>query len=133
MDAPDTKTACREVIQEWGTLSKLVGFAVKRHGYGNSDGGFGVMYPEDLDEYNIHVQGIRIPAGMLLLYGHAFANPPGYEILVSETEYLRNLIDVLWERGLIVDAEKVTLLLKMRRGTVPCDVDSPAVKPSPGL
>lgn len=111
MDAPEPSAACREVIREWSTLSELADFAERRQGYGNSNGGFGVIYPEDLDEYDIEVDAIQIPTGSLLLYGFAFAIPPGYEVLVEEKLYLGTLIDVLWERGFTADAERVTALL----------------------
>lgn len=111
MDAPEPSTACREVILEWRRLAELADFAERRHGYGNSNGGFGVHYPEDLDEYDIHVDGIQIPVGSLLLYGYAFVIPPGYEVLVDEKVYLRTLKDVLLEHGLVADAERVAVLL----------------------
>ncbi len=111
MDAPDTKTACREVIDAWSDLARLVDFAEKRHGFGNSDGGFGVTYPGDLDEYDVQVEGTNIPDGSVQLYGYAFAIPPGYEVVVQESVYLQNLADVLRERGLTTEAERVTFLL----------------------
>jgi hypothetical protein len=111
MDAQEPSAACREVILEWSTLSELADFAERRLSYGNSDGGFGVIYPEGLDEYDIEVEGIRIPTGSLLIYGWAFASPPGYEVLVDEKLYLGTLRDVLWERGLIAGAERVAALL----------------------
>ncbi|MDP9912228.1 hypothetical protein J2W27_004352 [Variovorax boronicumulans] len=111
MDAPEPSVACREVILEWTRLSQLADFAERRHGYGNSNGGFGVDYPEDLDEYDIHVDGVRIPEGSLLLYGYEIAIPPGYEILVDEKVYLCTLREILLERGLVADAERVAVLL----------------------
>jgi hypothetical protein len=111
MDAPDTKTACREVIDAWSDLARLVDFAEKRHGFGNSDGGFGVTYPGDLDEYDVQVEGTNIPDGSVQLYGYAFAIPPGYEILVQESVYLQNLVNILVEQGLSAEAQRATLLL----------------------
>jgi hypothetical protein len=111
MDAPDTKTACREVIDAWSNLAQLVDFAEQRHGFGNSNGGFGAIYPDDVDGYMAEVEGIHVPDGAVLLYGYAFAMPPGYEILVEESVYLRNLMEVLREHGLTAEAKRVTVLL----------------------
>lgn len=112
MDAPEPEAACREVILEWRTLSELATFAERRHGYGNSDGGFGICYPTDLDEYEIQVEGVHIPAGSLLVYGYAIAIPPGYEILVDESLYLRTLSKIFWEQGSVSNAKRIDLLLK---------------------
>lgn len=112
MDAPEPEAACREVILEWRTLSELATYAERRHGYGNDNGGFGVRYPTDLDEYETQVLGMHIPAGSLLAYGYAFANPPGYEILVNESLYLRTLSKIFRELGSVSDAERIDVLLK---------------------
>lgn len=111
-----TEAACREIISQWSQLSELAGFAERRHGYGNSDGGFGITYPGDLDEYEIEVEGIKIPNGSVLLYGYAFALPPGYELLVSEHDYLTVLAHILLEQNLQGEAEKVrALMLKIEQ------------------
>jgi hypothetical protein len=111
MDAPDAKIACREVIDAWRSIAELVDFAEKRHGFGNSDGGFGAIYPDDVDGYMAEVEGVHVPEGAVLLYGSAFAIPPGYEILIDEAVYLRNLVDVLRENRLTAEALRVTVLL----------------------
>ncbi|WP_434155708.1 hypothetical protein [Pseudomonas sp. JZ134] len=95
-----SEAACREVISQWSQLSELADFAERRHGYGSSDGGFGITYPGDLDEYDIEVEGIKIPNGSVLLYSYAFALPPGYELLVSEYHYLTVLAHVFLEKKL---------------------------------
>ncbi|GAB2827362.1 hypothetical protein GCM10027276_32870 [Comamonas piscis] len=110
-DAPEPLAACREVILEWSRLYQLAEFAELRHGYGNSDGGFGVIYPGDLDEYEIQVEGVNIPPGTLLVYGLAFGIPPGWEILVDESAYLGMLSSILKEHGLASEAGRVQLLL----------------------
>lgn len=111
MDAPEPNIACRGVIDAWSTLSELVDFAEQRHGFGNSDGGFGAIYPDDLDGYMAEVEGVHVPNGWVLLYGYAHAIPPGYEILIEEAVYLRHLADVLQEHRLTAEAERVTVLL----------------------
>jgi hypothetical protein len=57
------------------------------------------------------VEGVHVPDGWVLLYGYAFAIPPGYELLVEEPIYLRKLLDVPQEHGLTSDAERITVLL----------------------
>lgn len=111
MDAPDIETACREVILEWRNPVELAFFAEKRHGYGNSDGGFGIIYPEDLDEYQVEVEKIHIPKDHLLVYGYAHAMAPGYELLVLETKYLSVLAQMLTNLGLSREAARVSALV----------------------
>ena len=111
LNAPESSVACREAIMDWSQLSQLADFAQLRHGYCNSNGGFGVTYPGDLDEYDVHVDGIQIPLGKVLVFGLAIAAPPGWELLVDESDYLHVLAEVLKERGLTTEAERVTALL----------------------
>ena len=111
MDAPDVEAACREVILEWRNPSELALFAEKRHGYGNSDGGFGIIYPGDLDEYQVEVEKIHIPKDHLLVYGYAHATPPGYELIVLETKYLSVLAKSLTDLGLSNEAARVSALV----------------------
>jgi hypothetical protein len=113
MDAPTYEIACREVIANWRRLAELAGFAELLHGFGNSDGGFGIAYPEDLDEYDIHV-GMTIPEGMIEVYAYTSADPPGYEMLVAESRYLRVLADVLREHGLSDEAIRVRAVIDGR-------------------
>ncbi len=95
-----------ESIRHWPRLPELVDFALARHGYGDSNGGFGVTYPGDLDEYALHVEGINIPPGHVQVYG-SWGTPDGYEYVVSESDYLDVLIGVLAAHGLAVEAERV--------------------------
>ena len=117
MEAPNSSAACREAILDWRQLSELADFAELRHGYCNSDGGFGVMYPGDLDEYDVLVDGVHIPVGYVLVFGLAMAAPPGWEILVDERAYLRVLADVLKERGLAAEAVQVIALIERHDGS----------------
>ena len=112
MDAPSPEAACRQAIAEWRHPTELESFAENRHGYANSDGGFGVIYPEDLDEYDREVDKVHIPEGHLLVYGYAFVEPPGYEILILEDLYLGTLAQVLAELGLPNEAKRVSSLVK---------------------
>lgn len=113
MEAPDTTTACREVIDAWSTLAQLADFAEQRHGFGNSNGGFGVIYPSDVDEYMAEVEGVNVPERMVLLYGYAHANPPGYEVLIQESVYLVNLLVVLLEKDMPAEAQRVGNILNV--------------------
>lgn len=105
------EVACREVILEWPRLAELAAFARQRRGYGNSNGGFGVTYPEDLDEFQREVEHIQIPSGSLLVYGYACAQPPGYELLVPERTYLMVLASVLFMAGYASEAAGIQALL----------------------
>ena len=99
-------------IRSW-RLTDLAGFAVDRHGYGNTDGGFGVTYPGDLDEDDREVEGCFIPEGSVEIYGFWGADAGGYEFQVPETTYLTVLSKVLRAKGLESDAATVEAL-KMR-------------------
>jgi hypothetical protein len=44
-------------------VPQLAEFAAVRQGFCNSNGGHGVTYPEDLDEYEREVEKIAIPDG----------------------------------------------------------------------
>ncbi len=106
MDAPDPETAVRESVRSWSSLRQLAEFAVLRHGYGNSDGGFGVTYPEDLDEYDREVNGYTIPSGHVEIYGF-WGAPDGYDVTVTESFYLGVLAFMLEEAGFETEAESV--------------------------
>ena len=91
-------------------LPRLVDFAERQHGWGNSDSGFGVTYPEDLDEYDRKVEGWTIPSGHVELY--RFWGPPaGDSIIISERDYLLLLLHVLQSRGMMEHAQRVERLL----------------------
>jgi hypothetical protein len=57
----DPQPAVVASIRAWSRLPDLASFAVARHGFGDTDGGFGVTYPGDLDEYDRAVEGVTIP------------------------------------------------------------------------
>lgn len=102
-------------IRHWGALPDLAHFAVARHGYGDTDAGFGVIYPTDRDEYDTQVLGEHIATGHVQIYG--FWGPPaGYEIELPEATYLEVLAAVLHARGHHDDALSVTRLLTALRG-----------------
>jgi hypothetical protein len=109
-EKPDHETACFDAIRHWYSPQQLVEFASQRHGYANSDGGFGVTYPGDLDDYDRYTEGRFIPAGYVVVNG--FWGPPeGYEVFVPEAVYLTVLARVLAEEGFPGEAEQVRALL----------------------
>jgi hypothetical protein len=110
VDAPDPITAIRDAIRHWSSLPELADFAVRRHGYGNTDGGFGLTYPGDLDEYERVVEGLHIPDGFVRVYGY-WGPPAGYELEVSEALYLTTLEQALIEAGFQDEAKKVRTLI----------------------
>ena len=107
---PETTTRLLEVIGAWPKITDLAGFAIKAHGFGDSNGGFGVTYPGDLDEYEREVKGESIPTGMVQIYGY-WGPPSGYEVLVSEVLYLTTLVRTLRKQGHSNEAALVETLL----------------------
>jgi hypothetical protein len=96
--------AILDAIRSWPCLAELASFAKGRHGFGNSDGGFGVIYPGDLDAYDRSVAGAAILEGHVQVYG--FWGPPdGYEINVPERLYLEALAGELSQMGRTAEAE----------------------------
>ncbi len=108
MQAPEPEAAARDAIRHWWRLTDLAGFAEQGHGYGDSNGGFGVTYPGDLDDFD-QANGEFIPAGFVRVYG--FWEPPdGYEVLVPEDVSLGQLASVLSAAGHAAEAERVRSL-----------------------
>jgi attachment invasion locus protein len=102
----DPTFAALTAIRHWPDKTELARFAGERHGFGDSDGGFGVTYPDDLDEHEWAVKGRSIPPGFALAYG--FWGPPeGYEVLVPEWLYRDVLAEVLECLGLSHEASSV--------------------------
>ena len=63
--AMDPVSAIAAVVRHWSRLGDLASFAVDRHGFGCTDDGFGITYPEDLDEWDREVDGAKIPPGFV--------------------------------------------------------------------
>jgi hypothetical protein len=105
---PETPTlrAAVESIRHWPRLSELMTFTLARHGYGDTDGGFGVTYPGDLDEHDLHVDGVTTPSAHVQVYGFR-GHPDGYEYAVPEADYLDVLAAVLDAHALPAEAERV--------------------------
>ena len=102
----DPTFAALTAIRRWHDKAELVKFARERQGFGDSNGGFGITYPGDLDEHYREVERRNIPKGFVLAYGF-FGQPDGYEILVPEWLYRDVLAEVLECLGLSVEASSV--------------------------
>lgn len=113
VETPTPEDAIRDAIRHWSCLSELADFAVDQNGFGNSDGGFGITYPGDLDEYD-RAQGEQIPVGFVKVYGF-WGLPDGYEVLVAESLYLQTLASLLSAGGHVAEAEQVRLLLAQQK------------------
>lgn len=108
MQVPEPDAAARDAIRHWSRLPELAEFAARRHGFGDSDGGFGVTYPGDLDDFD-RANGESIPDGFVQVYG--FWGPPdGYEVLVAEAVYLGQLAAALSAAGHAAEAARVRSL-----------------------
>ena len=83
------------VIRSWHRPEQLAQFAVDRRGYGNTDGGFGMHFPESIDDYEREVEGHLIPHGQVEIYGFWGKENGGYEFTVPEAIYLTILADFL--------------------------------------
>jgi hypothetical protein len=90
VQAPEPVDAARNAIRHWSRLPELAEFAARRHGFGDSDGGFGVTYSGDLDDFD-RANGEFIPEGFVQVYG--FWGPPdGYEMLEIAVSIVAELI-----------------------------------------
>ncbi len=101
----DPTFAALTAIRHWSNKRDLVQFAIDRHGFGDSDSGFGITYPGDLDDRD-RFEGRHILEGFVQAYG--FGGPPdGYEVLVPEWLYCDVLAEVLESLGLPREAASV--------------------------
>lgn len=98
----------QQVMAHWPRPADLASFALKRHGFGDNDGGFGIIYPNDLDEFDL-ANGDSIPDGFIEIYGF-WGRPHGWEFQVLESEYLECLVEYLQAHGLVREAEEVKRL-----------------------
>jgi hypothetical protein len=76
----------------------LAEYVTKRHGFGDTNGGFGVTYPGDLDDFDRDVEGACIPAGFVLAYGF-WGLPDGDEVHVRESLFSEVVRQVLVLEG----------------------------------
>lgn len=106
MKMVDPTFAALVSIRHWPDKRSLVRMALARHGYGDSNGGFGITYSGDLDDHDRTTQGLDIPEGFVMAYG--FWGPPeGYHVLVPEWLYRDVLAEVLECLGLWQEASSV--------------------------
>jgi len=90
--AKDLRAMVEDVIKCWSNLEELASFGMARHGYGQTDVGYGVTYKEDLDPGDA-----LLPEGCVEIYG-GFGKE--FEVVIPETTYLDILADVLRRNGL---------------------------------
>jgi hypothetical protein len=103
----------REVLSWWPRPSLLADLATRRIGFGHE--GYGLSYPEGIDDHDREAPGIHVPAGHVDIYGF-YGNPDGgFEHIVPETVYLGVLAQVLREQELTSEAEAVERLIPERR------------------
>jgi hypothetical protein len=79
--------------QSFPSDQQLITFAHARHGFGGDDGGYGITYASDLDEFDIS-QGCSIPTGWVEIYYQ------DTEVTIPEAEYLDYLSAYLRQKGL---------------------------------
>lgn len=96
------------VIRKWPWPAQLAEFAVRRHGFADTDGGFGVTYPDDLDDYE-RATGGHIPEAFLEIWGF-WGSPEGDEFHFSERRYLEILAAYLEDLGLKTDSASVAAI-----------------------
>jgi hypothetical protein len=108
-NAPDPTMAALVSVRHWRDKAQLARFAVEGHGFGDSDGGFGITYPGDLDEHDRAAEGV-IPDGYVSAYGFWGEERGGYEVLVPQGLYHRVLAEVLECVGLPREAATVRSL-----------------------
>lgn len=104
--AIDPVSAVGTSIRHWPRLAELATFAADRHGFGDTDGGFGITYPGDLDDFDRATERAEIPPGHVEVYG-SWGPPDGYQILVPEALYLEVLAGILTVAGLDSEAARV--------------------------
>ena len=112
MKVPEPDAAVRDAVCHWSSLPEVAGFAARRHGFGNSDGGFGVTCPGDLDEYDRVVDNVRIPDGFVQVHGFR-GLPDGYGLLVPEAMYLDQLANALSATGQATAVAQVRSLVEV--------------------
>jgi hypothetical protein len=107
-DDPELEEAVRASLRSgarYWTLPELAAFALSGHGFGESDGGFGITYPGDCDDYE-RALGQDFAPGYVRAY-EFFGPPNGREWLVPEPLYLAVLAEMLDAAGFTADAARV--------------------------
>jgi hypothetical protein len=93
-----------QVIMCCRSLAQLAELAVLRRGFGNSDVGFGVVYPREAHE----LDGDYIPPGLVQIYG---GWGKAFEFVIEERTYLAILAKTLRAKGLAIEAAQVEGLI----------------------
>ncbi|GAA5496447.1 hypothetical protein SAMN02745181_0250 [Rubritalea squalenifaciens DSM 18772] len=82
--------AALDAIRHYHSLDELFKFAHQGHGYGDSDGYFGITYSNDLDDYD-RANDQCIPEGFVQVYA-GYGDSYSEDYLITEAEYL-NLLE----------------------------------------
>lgn len=93
---------------DWPSDEQLVDFAERSTGFGGDDGYYGILYPEDLDEYDKKVNGDFIPEGFIEIY---YWNGPEDIVHVEEQFYLQQLLTYLKKNASSTLVTRVELLI----------------------
>jgi hypothetical protein len=89
----------------------IVEYVKERHGFVADEGAYWVLYSTDLDEYEIEVEGHKIPEGMVEIFHWAVIKEEE-AILLPLQEYIHALEDHLkisGESGLINEILKISV------------------------
>lgn len=100
--------AALDAICHWRNPEELAAFALARHGYCDTDGFFGVTYPDDLDEYDRLISRENIPEGFVEIIAW-YGEHHGPSHLLEEKVYLEILRQYL---SLCGEAEAAQRLLR---------------------
>gem|GEM_PF-385197 len=90
--------AIENAIHSWPSIAEVAGFALARKGFGNPDGGRGIVYPDPMEEYGPEYRGVIYPGFIVVYGGRRLAG--GYEFEVPESLYRKVLVRLLAGAGL---------------------------------
>lgn len=108
----DVERDIREALGWCFLPDNLADFAIRRVSFGSE--GYGMHFPEALDDYDRETLGIHVPEGHVEIYGFD-GRPGGFRHIVPEIVYLTVLAGFLRDGGRTEDAETVEQLIPHRR------------------
>ncbi|MCE2572986.1 hypothetical protein [Motilimonas eburnea] len=104
----NTQAVAILLSHDWPSDTQLVDFAERGVGFGGDDGYYGLIYPDDLDEYDKEVKGEFIAQGWLEIY-------LGYDskdvVYVEERFYLEALLAYFRSKGASLLTARVERLI----------------------
>ena len=93
------------VISHWREPEKLIGYALNKIGYCNSDNGFGIAYEKEIDFETF----VRVPENHLLVTADSINKN---QFIVSELEYLKILLAFFYSKNETHNAKIITDLIE---------------------